>query len=66
MGKGAYRVLVGLLERKRPIGRPRLRWEYIKMDLKKVGWTVMNWIDLTQDKDRRWAVVNAVMNLRAL
>jgi hypothetical protein len=41
------------------------RWEdNIKMDLQKVGWGDMNWIDLTQDRDRWWALVNAVTNLQ--
>ena len=52
-------------ERKRPLGRPRRRWEdNIKMDLKEVGWGGLDWIDLTQDRDRCLAVVNAVMNFR--
>ena len=49
----------------RPLGRPRLRWEgNIKMDLKEIGCGGMDWIDLGQDRDRRWALVNAVMNLQ--
>ena len=57
-------VLVGKPEGKRPMGRTRRRWEdTIKIDLQKVGgW--MDLIDLTQDSDRLWALVNAVMNLR--
>jgi hypothetical protein len=35
----------------------------IKMDLKKVGWGAMDWINVVQDRDRRWALVNAIMNL---
>ena len=59
-----YRVLVGKHEGKRPLGRPRRRWEdNIKMDLQKVGCRGMDWIDLAQDRDRRRAVVNEVMNL---
>jgi hypothetical protein len=62
---GAYRVLVGKPEGKRPLGRPRDRWEgNIKMDLKEVGWG-MDWIDLAQERDRWQPLVNAVMNLRA-
>jgi hypothetical protein len=58
-----YRVLVGKPEGRRPLGRPRLKWEdNIKIDLQEVGWLgVMDWIDLTQDRDRWQAVVNVVM-----
>jgi len=63
--RGVYRVLVGKPEGKRPLGRPRRRWENnIKMDLKEVGCGGTEWIDLDQDKDRLWALVSAVMNLR--
>jgi len=60
-----YRVLVGKPEGKRPLGRLRHRWEdNIKMDLQEVGFWVMGWIDLVQDRDRWRALANAVMNLR--
>ena len=55
-GRGVYRVLVGKLEGKRPLGRPRRRWE--------VGLGYEDWIGLAQDRDRWRALVNAVRNLR--
>jgi hypothetical protein len=63
--RGVYWVLTGKPEGKRPLGRPRHEWEdNIKMDLHKVGWGSMEWIDLAQDRDGWRALVNAVMNLR--
>jgi hypothetical protein len=60
-----YRVVVGKPERKRLVGRPRHRWEdNIKMDLQEVGCEDMDWIELTQDRDRRRALMNAVMSIR--
>jgi hypothetical protein len=60
----AYRILVGRPEGRRPLGKPRHRWEdNIKMDLPEVGWGT-DWIDLAQNRDRWRDVVNAVMNFR--
>jgi len=58
------RVLLGKLEGRRPLGRPRLRWVVnIRMDLQEVGCGYMDWIVLAQDRDRRRTLVSAVMNL---
>jgi hypothetical protein len=59
------RILVGKYDRKRLLGRTRRRWEdNIKMDLKKLGCGCMDWIDLGQGRDRRRALVNAVIKFR--
>ena len=61
----ALRVLVGRPERKRPLGRPRRKWEInIKMDLKEVCWDARSWMDHAQDRDQRRGYVRAVMTLR--
>jgi hypothetical protein len=62
-----YKVLVRKPEGKRPLGRPRRRWEDgIRMDLRDIGLEVVDWIRLAQDRDRWRAVVSAVMNLWVL
>jgi len=62
---GAYRVLVGKPEGKRPLGRPRCRWEdNIKMGLQDMGWRGMDCIDLAENMANWWALVNTVLNLR--
>jgi hypothetical protein len=63
--RNAYRLLVGTPEGKRPLGRPRRRWEdNIRMDLVEVEWGDVDWIGLAQDKNRWRALVNSVLNLR--
>jgi hypothetical protein len=62
--RGVHRVLVGKPERRRPLGRPRHRWENnIKMDLQEVGCGSMDWIELALDRDRWQVPVNEIMNL---
>jgi len=64
-GRGVYRVLVGKLEGRRPLGRPRRRWEdNIRMDLREVRCGSVDWMELAQDRGRWRALVSAVMNLR--
>jgi hypothetical protein len=61
----AFRILEGKPERKRPLGRPRRRWEDdAKMDIKEIGWSDIDWIRLAQDRDQWTALVNIVINLR--
>jgi hypothetical protein len=62
--RNPYRLLVGKPEGKRPLGRPRCRWVDIRMNLEEVGWGDVNWIGLAQDRNRWWALVNLVLNLR--
>jgi hypothetical protein len=64
-GRGVYRVLAGRPQGKRPLGRPRRRWEDdIKMDLREKGINGANWIQLARDMVQWRACVNTVMNLR--
>jgi hypothetical protein len=62
--RGAYNILVGGPEGRRPLGRPRRRWENIKMDLRERWFGDVDWIHWAQDRDRWRALVNTVMNLR--
>jgi hypothetical protein len=63
--RNIYRLLVGKPEGKRPLGKPRRKWmDKINMDLLEIGLSVVDWIGLAQDRYRRRALVNAVMNLR--
>jgi hypothetical protein len=62
--RGAYNILVGRPEGRRPLGRPGRRWEdNIKMDLSEIGFGDVDWINWAQDRDRWQALVNTVMNL---
>ena len=64
-GRCVHRVLVGKPDCKRPLGRPRRRWEdNIKMDLHERGKGCGDWMELAQDRDRWWALVSTVMNFR--
>jgi hypothetical protein len=63
--RNAYTILIRKLEGKRPLGRPRRRWEdNMRMDLKEIGWVGVDWIHLAQDRDHWWAFLNKVMNRR--
>jgi hypothetical protein len=63
--RNAYRISVGKTEGKRPLGRPRHRWEgNIKVYLRDIGLVGMDWVDLAQGRDQWRALVNMVMNLR--
>jgi hypothetical protein len=56
---------IGKPEGKRPLERPRRRWvDTIKMDIREIGWSGMDWVDVAQDRDQWKALVNTVMNLR--
>jgi hypothetical protein len=63
--RGVHRVLVGKPEGKRPLGRPRRRWEdNIKMDVQEGGGGRGDWMELTQERDEWQALVSTVKNLR--
>jgi hypothetical protein len=62
--RNAYGLLVGKPKGRKPLGRPRRRWlDNFRMDLVEVGWGDVDWIGLVQDRDRRRALVNSVLNL---
>jgi hypothetical protein len=62
--RNAYQVLVGKLERKRPLGRPMHRWEdNIKKNNKETGWWGMSWTNLTKDNGKQQGLLNTMMNL---
>ena len=65
--RGVHKVMVGKPERKRPLGRPRRRWEdNIKMDLEEVGRGCVNWMELALDRDSWRALVSTVMNFQVV
>jgi hypothetical protein len=65
--RNVYRVLMGKPEGKRPLRRPRRRWEdWIRIHLRDIGWGSVEWIQLAQDRDRWRDLVNTAMNLRVL
>jgi hypothetical protein len=65
--RNVYKVLMGKPEGKRPLERPRHRWEDgIRIDLREIGLGSVDWIQLAQDRDRWQVLVNTVMNLRVL
>jgi len=65
--RNAYKILVGKPTGKRPLGKPRRRWEdNIRIDLREIGWEGVDWIHLAQDRDQWWAVVNTVTKFRFL
>jgi hypothetical protein len=65
--RNVYKVFMGKPEGKRPLGRLRRRWEDgVRMDIREIGWGSVEWMQLTQDRYRRRALVNTVINLRVL
>jgi hypothetical protein len=65
--RNTYCILIGNPEEKRPLGRPRHRWEdNIGMNLREIGWEVVDWMHLAQDRDQWRTLVNTVMNFWGL
>ena len=63
-GRNAFKILTGTPAGKRPLGRPRPRWEdNISIDLKEIGINTRNWVDLAQNREYWRALVNAALNL---
>jgi ribosome biogenesis protein Nip4 len=63
--RGAYNILVGRTEGRRPLGRPRHRWEdNIEMDLREIGFGDVDWIHLAQVRDKWLVLINKMMNLQ--
>ena len=63
-GRSVFKILTGTPAGKRPLGRPRHRWDNIRMDLKEIGINTRNWVNLAQDRDYWRALVNAELNIR--
>jgi hypothetical protein len=62
--RNAYRILVGKLEGKKPLGRPRRWWmDNVELNLREIGWDGMDWIDVAQNRDHLRSLVNTAMNL---
>jgi hypothetical protein len=65
--RNVYNILVGKPERKRPLGRPRCRWEdHIRMNLREIGWEGVEWMHLVQDRDQWQALVNRFHKIWAI